>query len=421
MWKRWLMGIALLVSLPGLARAESEVDILLNKLVEKGTLTGVEAGQIRREIAETKEVRNKQVAKEILPDNWAWKGDVRLRNEYRDQSGESRENFNRQRIRARFGAEGKVNDELKAGFRLATGSATDPRSTNQTFDGTFAKKSVFVDLAYLTYAPELPVGRTSLTGGIFENPFWVPSPMAFDSDLSWAGAVTKYAYDVGIPATATGFLTGGVFPIEDDLAGRSAVMFSGQTGVVLTPWISELESPEYQKNFKVTGALAYHDMQNVVDSGATIANTVTTTGISNTIPQAEDFDMLNANFEVASQFAGIPVSTYFDWITNTAAPGDRNGFNTGLKVGKAKNPWSLTDGWEAGFFYQRLGMDAAFDGFTDSDFNGGGTNNEGFAYWATLAVLKNTTFGIKVLDAQVIQDPPKVDTFTVQWDMVTKF
>lgn len=424
MWKSWLVAAALLVSVPVSARADSEVDILLKKLVEKGVLTGEEAGEIRGEIAETKDVRNKQVAKEILPDNWAWKGDIRLRNEYRDQSGESRENFNRQRIRVRLGGEGKVNgEELKAGFRIATGEATNPRSTNQTLDDTFSKKSVFLDLAYLAYAPELPVGRAAITGGLFESPFWAPSPsqIVFDSDLSFAGGALKYAYDFGAPATASLFTTLGAFPVDSDgIGGRTVTMYSAQTGMVLTPWIGELESPEHQKNFKLTGALAYHDLSNVVDGGALVVNTPTTAGASNSA-FAEDFDLLNANVEVGTVIGGYPMSAYYDFVNNFAAPGDKHGFNTGIKVGKAKNPWSLKDGWEAGVFFQRLEMDAAFDGFTDSDFNGGGTNNEGFAYWLTLAVLKNTTFGMKVLDAQTIQDPPKVDTMTVQWDLATKF
>ena len=74
-WTPWLLVGVFLSGLPGVARAESDVDILLNVLVENGTLTPVQAGQVRRQIAETKEARNKQLAKEIVPDsarNWKW-------------------------------------------------------------------------------------------------------------------------------------------------------------------------------------------------------------------------------------------------------------------------------------------------------------------------------------------------------------
>ncbi|GEM_PF-3357532 len=421
---RWWVMAVLLVGLPAAARAESEVDILLNKLVEKGILTGVEAGQIRQEISETKDARTTQLAKDVLPDNWRWKGDVRLRNDYRDQSGESRENFNRQRIRLRVGAEGKVNDELKAGFRLSTGANTSPGVPNQTLDDTFSKKFFFLDQAYIAYMPRLPddFGQLSVTGGMFENPFWATSPMVFDPDLSWAGLVVKETYAIGSPTVATAFLSGGVFPVDSDAnGGRIPAMYSTQGGVVLTPWAEEVDAPEYIKNLKLTGALAYHDMTNVVDAGALIINTPTTAGGSNELGAAEDFNVLNPAYELATVIGGVPVSTYGDFVVNTSASGDRRGFNLGVKAGKATTPWDVKRGWETGYFYQKLDTNAAFDGFTDSDFNGGGTNNKGNAWWVTLAVLKNTTFTTKVLAGQSINPEPKNNTLTWQWDLLTKF
>src|SRR3990167_3809922 len=121
-WRHWTVVGALSLAascLPGVASAASEVDILLDKLVEKGVLSDVEAGLIRREIAETKETRNKELAKEIVPDaarNWKWSGDIRLRDEIRNREQQSRTSStdasqvpnldtNRQRIRFRIGAE----------------------------------------------------------------------------------------------------------------------------------------------------------------------------------------------------------------------------------------------------------------------------------------------------------------------------
>lgn len=420
----WVVAALLWGGASGAAWASSDVDILLNKLVEKGVLTGTEAGQIRQEIADTKDARTKELAKEILPDNWQWKGDVRLRNEYRDQSGESRENFNRQRIRLRVGAEGKVNDELKAGFRLSTGSNATPGAPNQTLDDTFAKKVFLLDQAYMTYTPQLPgeFGRLSVTGGMFENPFWVASPMVFDPDLSWAGVAVKETYEFGGPAGATAFLSGGVFPVDSDAnGGRIPAMYSTQGGVIVAPWAEAEDSPEYVKHLKLTGALGYHDMANVVDAGALIINTPTTAGGSNELDAAEDFNMLNPAYELATVVGGVPVSTYGDVVVNTAASGDRRGFNLGVKAGKATTPWDLKRGWEAGYFYQKLDTNAAFDGFTDSDFNGGGTNNKGNTGWLTLAVLKNTQFTTKVLAGRSIHPAPKNNTLTWQWDLLTKF
>ena len=84
--QRVVVALVALSGLPGPAWAvSSEVDILLNKLVEKGVLSSIEAGQIRDEITQTKEARTKEVAKEVVP-KWAQQislsGDLRLRTEH---------------------------------------------------------------------------------------------------------------------------------------------------------------------------------------------------------------------------------------------------------------------------------------------------------------------------------------------------
>jgi hypothetical protein len=53
----------------------------------------------------------------------------------------------RERIRCPLSATGKVNDNTDVNVRLATGSA-DPVSTNQTLDGGFTSKALWVDHAY---------------------------------------------------------------------------------------------------------------------------------------------------------------------------------------------------------------------------------------------------------------------------------
>src|SRR3989338_5445254 len=181
-WRQWLVGVLVAGGLPGAAHAESEMDILLNKLVERGTLSAADASQIRREIADTKETHNKELAKEIMPDssrNWKWKGDLRLRNEYRNRTiGTGSGDFSRQRIRFRYGFEAKVNDQLKAGARFATGSTSDPVSTNQSFSTAFNHVNILLDRAYLEYSPEVPgITKVKLTGGIIENPFWLVGPL----------------------------------------------------------------------------------------------------------------------------------------------------------------------------------------------------------------------------------------------------
>jgi hypothetical protein len=107
-------------------------------------------------------------------------------------------------------------------------------------------------------------------------------------------------------------------------------------------------------------------------------------------------------------------------VHNTKPTEHENGFAIGFGVGKAKTPWSLKDGWEAGYFYQRLEPNATFSAFADSDFGGGGTDHKGHVYYLTLATLKSSTFGVKVFDTEEVTGAK--DHFdTVQVDWVTKF
>ncbi len=430
-WRQWAAVAAVVVAggFSGVAQAESEMDILLNKLVEKGVLTGVEAGLIRKEVSETKETRNKQLAKEIVPDsarNWKWKGDLRLRDEVLNVLGTGNDRH-RQRIRFRYGVEGKASDQVQVNFRIATGSTTDPISTNQSLNTSFNKKTIVLDLANLVYAPEVPgLTKTQLVGGIMENPLWTVDPMVWDADLSWDGAAMKLSKDIGSMGSV--FANGGAFSLVTDKT-EAALLWVLQGGAAVTPFSSSEE--EFLKNLKLTGALAYHDYVNVTIPGKT--GTTPANVISSNTSTAKDFNQVNPSLELASQVAGYPVSLFGDWVHN--AGGSRNineGFAIGLKAGKAKNPFltfsdglNFKDGWEAGYFFERLEPDAAYDEFVDSDFAGGGTNRRGNVAWVTLATLKNSTLGCKYFfGSSAIKDSVSVPKFRhdrIQFDWVTKF
>ena len=427
--RRWLLvGALSLCCLPGAARASVEVDMLLEKLVEKGVLTRQDATDLKAEMAEFKDAGNKQLAKEIVP-KWAlnteWKGDIRLRNEYRNQEGTGNDR-NRQRIRFRYGFASKVGDQIKVGARIATGSSStggtggDPVSTNQSFDTNFVKKNISLDLAYLEYSPTVPGLSSKLIGGMMENPFWSVSPLVFDGDLSFDGAAVKVSREMG-PATV--FSNIGAFSLDTDET-EPASLWITQAGASVTPF-PDAEG-EILKNLKLSGALAYQDYRNVAN--ATKAGTDIIAREGQNTASATDFNQINPGVELASKLMGYPVALYGDWVHNTAA-GTRNndGFQIGVKAGKAANPifsfgngFNLKDGWETGYFFQELQADAAFDEFADSDFNDGGTNNRGHAFWLTFATLKSSTFGVKYLIGENLKGAKDVEN-RVQMDWVTKF
>ena len=141
-----------------------EMDILVNKLVEKGVLTQGEAQQV---VTEAKEEARTEIAKgknEVLP-KWLqttkFSGDMRIR--YQGETKTGSKHRDRGRFRLRYGFEMKPNELMKVGFKMATGEdkatttnapgGPEQTSTNQSFSGMFANKWIWVDQAYVEYKP----------------------------------------------------------------------------------------------------------------------------------------------------------------------------------------------------------------------------------------------------------------------------
>lgn len=422
-WRRWGIVGALAVScLPGAAWA-GEIDMLINKLVEKGILTVSEAQEVRNEMSPELASRDKDLEEKLnkagpeRAQRVSFGGDMRVRNEYRDRTGTG--DVNRQRIRFRLGMKAKVTDQLEAGARLATGSqagdiagGSDPVSTNQTLSDTFAKKSFNLDQAYVRYSPETPLGSLNVWGGIFDNPF-VATPLVWDPDVTFGGAALQWSHAFG---RVQPFASGGIFPIDSDsnsgYGTDNPTLFGIQGGVTFKPGLAT--GMEALDSVGLKTALAYYDYTNVVK------NAIINTQAGNTA-SAEDFNELNPYVEVTSQLlGGVPLAFWTDWVNNTAAPEQATGYQFGVRLGKATTPWNLKNGWETGYFYERLDADAAFDALVDSDFGGGGTNHRGNVWYLTLATLKNSTASLKYFNAEELKGE-KSHEGRLQVDWVTKF
>ncbi len=193
--KRIFVGVFLLLSFlalyPSVSQA-GEMDILVDKLVEKGILSPVEAQII---LDETKQQVSKELAeqKSYAAPSWTQKvklkGDFRLRYQYERRNADT-EGRTRGRYRFRLGGEGQVIDQFKVGFGLATGS-DDPKSTNQTFSGdgsrTFGTPDIRLDYAFGEYQP---LSNFKVAFGKFKRkPYlWAPTDMLWDSDINPEGA-----------------------------------------------------------------------------------------------------------------------------------------------------------------------------------------------------------------------------------------
>ena len=417
-WVGWfVVGLVIVSGWPAAARAQSEVDILLNKLIEKGILTQADASDVRKEVQQTKEARTTELAKEIVPEsarNWKWSGELLLREEYRNRTG-SGQDINRQRIRFRYGFDAKVSDQLKVGARLTTGTTTDPGIPNQTFNTSFNHKNFLLDRAYVEYSPELPlVDEARVSGGMIANPFWTIGQLVWDEDVNFDGAAVHLAKIVGPIAV---FTNDGIFLLQSDIS-EAASLWSVQGGAVWKPLADS--SAESLKHLKITGALAYYDYKNVTNPLSESTAITTAGGLKGNSDTLKDLNLLNPTVEIMSQYAQIPFGVFSDWVYNTASAASNNGFQIGVKAGQARVPFDLRKGWEAGYYFERLQPNATFGALTDSDFGNGGTNHTGHVYWVKLATLKNSLMQLKYYNTQQIKGAKNhSDTFRADW--VTKF
>jgi hypothetical protein len=76
--------------------------------------------------------------------------------------------------------------------------------------------------------------------------------------------------------------------------------------------------------------------------------------------------------------------------------------------------------WNVNLGYRKVGTDALVDGFTDSDFGGGGTNAKGFTFGGNLALSSRVWLGLRWMSANEVVGPIfKSDV--IQFDLNGKF
>lgn len=143
-------------------------------------------------------------------------GDIRIRGENFTQDGVP--DRNRARIRARFGFDGRLNEDFTAGIYLATGSLGDPTTTNETFTNNFDRKTVGLDRAFITYNP-VAHNWLSLTGGKFAY-LWQRTSVTGDPDLNPEGFDQKFSFNFTSPVVKN-FTIQGIQLLYNESAGSA--------------------------------------------------------------------------------------------------------------------------------------------------------------------------------------------------------
>jgi hypothetical protein len=397
-----------------------DVDILLNKLVEKKILTSEEAkglsDEMKKEGEKEKEELKKAVADSAkdssgLPawiKNTALKGDVRVRYQSQDTDNDGKVSRDRARIRARLGIVANPNEKWEAGIGLASGGA-DPRSTNQTLENTFQTPDIRLDYAYTKYSPNKIV---SIMAGKIANPIWGTKDLIWDSDI----------YPEGIAATLN-------FKINDKFE-----LFATPAYFILDEYSNSKSDPKMMvlqsgfksninKNVDLKVAAAYYNFVNMKGNDFSEWSSGSNTRVSGTNTWLYEYDGITLDaeigFKLPESMKYIKTASLFGQYVNSDADSNNTGFLYGVSFGD-KSVKEAKD-WQVKINYRKLEKDAWADFMPDSDFYSGATDVKGMEYELTIGLAKNITLGLDYYNAKPILSNTNRKENLFQADVVVKF
>ncbi len=366
--------------------AETDVDRLLNLLVEKKVLTQDDATAFRADLA-VKKQEEKQPA--LVPD-WAQniklKGDVRTRYEWDRNKGQV--DYNRARIMARLGVESKINNKVKLGIGIATGSSNDPRTSYVTL-GTDPKqsntpdsaKSVVLNYAYGEYTP---FKGLRLIGGKFPDTIWRPTDVFWDTDINPEGAGISFDYKLN---SKTSLFWNELLNVlrNDARTDKQVFMLVTQPGVSIA----------INDKINLKSALAVNVFTSI-KGAAKFSSSSSTNSLTTGSQYKYNYNSFQPSLELSFKepFGGlVPYAVLFgDYIYNFSLPRSatgRDGYDFGLKFGDAKiEDWKK---WQAKIIYSKLGRDAWLDIFPDSSRYSGKTNDQAIETQFDFGLGKNTS------------------------------
>ncbi len=381
--------------------ASTEVDALIRKLVEKKILTRQEAIELKGEIAEDEKMLKEESLKTGLPkwvQNTSLKGDFRLRYQY-ERKKNDQDSRNRGRVRYRLGVESQVNEKVKVGAGLSSGG-DDPRSTNQSFQDSFERSDVRLDLAYGEYIHNK---KFKAIGGIFNKKeyLWAPSDLLWDTDINPTGGAFHLETKLS-DETITPYLNTGVLLVDESLSSdrQDPFIVYTQGGI---KWQDKTEGPKFDLNLAETyysfnGVQGQNlDWGSSTNTGRTGCSSSTGTCSSGTI---FDFDSVVTSLEVGAHqlFGGLPLSIddriaiFGDFVFNPNPTKLNTGWSLGGYFGHKKVAnWKQ---WQMRYQYSSLGKDAWYDSFPDSDRNGGATDSAGHEAIFEYGLSKNVSFSV---------------------------
>lgn len=357
--------------------------------------------------------------------------------------GNTLEDRDRFRLRARLGVTARVTQDVSAQLRLVTGSGSEPVSTNQTL-GNFGNKANFsLDRAFIRARSQETLPWLTVTAGRLPNPFFT-SDLVFDDDLVFEGLALQYNDPTAAARAWRPFGTVGLFPLQDvqrsiSNEAKSKWLVAAQGGV---EWV-----PSNQLRTKF--GLGLYDYRNIAgelndpnlnnrdetatrfrQKGNTLFNILNNNDPNTALwALASDYKVLNLSAAVDYQlYNPVHLVVTADYVRNLGFNQNQIRVRTGQTLDRQDagymlratlgSPEILLNGdWQLSLAYRHLEADALLDAFTDSDFHLGGTNNKGFILGAQYGLSRNTWLTARWLSSREITGLPlSINTLQVNFN-----
>ncbi|MCK6407021.1 MAG: putative porin [Rhodocyclaceae bacterium] len=345
-------------------------------------------------------------------------------------TGNTTDDRERYRLRARLGLLARVTDGWTAGFRLTTGNVTDRVSTNQSLGQDFNKYQIVLDRAYVKYEP---VEWFSASAGRMPNPFY-GTDLVWDEDLNFEGFAATFK-----PVFAEGrvrpFLTVGAFPMKEDappnaedrwlhgVQGGAKLALGQSTQFTLgAAWFDYDNLEGRLERDPALGPVAGFGQYEYGNGLRQKGNTLFLTDFNRTDGVTPNLWGLASKFRPFNLTASLDLAHFdpvhviltADYVKNTAfdrgeiqrrtslamTDGKDYGYMYRIMVGMPK--LEQRHDWNFSYTYRYLGSDATIDGFTDSDFGLGGTNLRGHILAFNYGIDPNAWLAFRYISARQI-------------------
>jgi len=299
----------------------------------------------------------------------------------------------REVVRFRLGMNKQINDYIKFGSRLATGSADDPNTADVTLGDFVNDLTVSLDKLYM----EVLYKNLFLTGGKFGNPF-LGTDLVWDGDVNpqgVAGSITLPGSEQIMPK-----FTGIYYVVDEQTINPDSYMWGGQARLSIRP------NPDW--SLTVAGGYYDYTIKSLTDAdaGDTRSNYLTFDADSNLI-YLSDFNLIDviAIIEYPGMSERFPLKIVANFVKNNGAKANEDqAFAVDFFLGKAskKNDFRFQYG------YAKSETDAVLAAFSH-DNTTIATNYEQHTIAIDFVPLEKTTLNLTYYYYRYNKVDPSVD------------